>query len=173
MKVVVMYGIRHCGYCQKHVLNAIFQTGIYLQRNDMIKTGYASDFKKNNPRPANSGTVILITRGRPFPWLDYDEWQRVLSPQKETKDRWLNSKKTEQDWKIYLDDFNPQMKEVSPVEAIERLHQRVKNGETITLLCYCKPEDHCHRNIIKSLIKSNTSNKKKVKGTEAKSKTRS
>ena len=43
---------------------------------EMIKTGYASDFKKNNPRPANSGTVILITRGRPFPWLDYDEWQR-------------------------------------------------------------------------------------------------
>jgi uncharacterized protein YeaO (DUF488 family) len=140
---------------------------------EMIKTGYASDFKKNDPRPANSGTVILITRGRPFPWLDYDEWQRVLSPQKETKDRWLNSKKTEQDWKIYLDDFNPQMKVAKPVEAIERLRRRVKNGETITLLCYCKPEDHCHRNIIKSLIKSNTSNKKKVKGTEAKSKTRS
>ena len=71
------------------------------ERNEMIKTGYASDFKKNTPRPANSGTVILITRGRPFPWLDYDEWQRVLSPQKETKDRWLNSKKTEQDWKLF------------------------------------------------------------------------
>ena len=36
------------------------------ERNEMIKTGYASDFKKNNPRPANSGTVILITRGRPI-----------------------------------------------------------------------------------------------------------
>lgn len=133
------------------------------ERNEMIKTGYASDFKKNNPRPPNSGTVILITRGRPFPWLDYDEWQRVLSPQKETKDRWLTSKKTEQDWKIYLDDFNPQMKETKPVEAIERLRQRVKNGETITLLCYCKPEDHCHRNIIKSLIEVNTSKVKNIK----------
>ena len=98
---------------------------------------------------------------RSVPWLDYDEWQRVLSPQKETKDRWLTSKKTEHDWKIYLDDFNPQMKEAKPVEAIERLGQRVKNGETITLLCYCKPEDHCHRNIIKSLIKGNTSKVKK------------
>ena len=45
----------------------------------------------------------------------------VLSPQKGTKDRWLTSKKTEQDWKIYLDDFNPQMKETKPIEAIERL----------------------------------------------------
>ena len=57
------------------------------------------------------------------------------------------------------------MKEAKPVEAIERLRQRVKNGETITLLCYCKPEDHCHRNIIKSLIEGNRSNKKKVKST--------
>ena len=84
MIVVDMSGIRRCGYCQKHVLNAIFQTGIHPQRN-------------------------------------------------------------------------PQMKETKPVEAIERLCQRVKNGETITLLCYIRPEDHCHRNIIKSLIEGNTS----------------
>ena len=77
---------------------------------------------------------------------------KVTITQKETKDRWLSSKKTEKDWKIYLDDFNPQMKQTEPVEAIERLCQRVKNAERITLLCYCKPEDHCHRNIRKSLI---------------------
>jgi uncharacterized protein YeaO (DUF488 family) len=117
-----------------------------------IRTGYASDFKKKNPRPANSGTVILITRGRPYPWLDYDEWIRVLSPQPQTKDRWLTSEKTEKDWKIYLDDFYPQMKEPKAVEAVAALRQRLKNGETITLLCYCEPKEHCHRDIIKSLI---------------------
>ncbi|MGB8449325.1 MAG: hypothetical protein WCE25_06375 [Nitrososphaeraceae archaeon] len=70
----------------------------YTLEKEMIKTGYASDLRRTTP---DQLTVALsITRGRPFPWLDYDEWQRVLSPQKETKDRWLSSKKTEQDWKI-------------------------------------------------------------------------
>lgn len=123
----------------------------------MIKTGYASDFKKGQPRPPNSGTVILITRSSPFKfnWLAYDEWQQVLSPQSKTLDRWLHSKKTEQDWKIYLIEFESQMKASEPVAAINKLCQRVKNGETITLICFCKPGEHCHRYIIKSLIESN------------------
>lgn len=119
----------------------------------MIKTGYASDFNKKYPRPSDSGTVILITRGRAFPWLDYDEHIRVLSPQQKTLDRWLKSKRTEEDWKIYRNDFEQEMKASEPVAAINKLSQRVRNGETITLLCYCKPEEHCHRHIIKSLIK--------------------
>jgi hypothetical protein len=65
----------------------------------MIKTGWASDFKKTHPRPPNSGTVILITRGRPFPWLDYDKWMRILSPEPDTKNKWRYSQKTEEDWK--------------------------------------------------------------------------
>jgi len=44
------------------------------------------------------------------------------------------------------------MKESKAVDKIEELHQRSKNGETITLLCYCNPGEHCHRYIIKSLI---------------------
>ena len=89
----------------------------------MIKTGYASDFNKKYPRPPKSGTVILITRGRPFAWLDYDEWKQVLSPQPKTLQRWLNSKKTEQDWRTYLDDFNSQMKTSEPVAAINALRE--------------------------------------------------
>jgi len=76
----------------------------------MIKTACASDFKKKNPRPPNSGTVILITRGPPRPWLDYDEYIQILSPQWDTVKRWLSSKRTEKDWEIYLSDFNPEMK---------------------------------------------------------------
>ena len=99
------------------------------------------------------GTLILITRGRPYAWLEYDEWKPVLSPQPKTLYRWKhNSKQSEDDWKIYLDEFNPQMKGKEPLAAIEALRERVKNGETITLLCYCKPFKKCHRYIIKSLI---------------------
>ena len=118
----------------------------------MIKTACASDFNKKNPRPPNSGTVILITRGPPYKWLDYDEYIHILSPEQNTKNRWMGSRKTEKDWIIYLSEFNPQMKEERPVKKIEELRQRVNNGETITLLCYCKIGVHCHRDIIKSMI---------------------
>ena len=53
----------------------------------MIKTACASDFNKKNPRPPNSGTVILITRGPPYKWLDYDEYIHILSPQQEYKEQ--------------------------------------------------------------------------------------
>ena len=59
---------------------------------------------------------------------------------------------TEKDWEIYLSEFNPEMRREGPVKKIEELRQRVNNGETITLLCYCKKEQHCHRDIIKSMI---------------------
>ena len=120
-----------------------------------VKTGCSSKsgFHKKNIRPADSGTVILITRGRPYPWVDYDEYQPILSPHLDTKNKWFASKKTEADWKRYEEEFFPQMKEIKAVEAIEALRQRVKKkGETITLLCYCKEGEHCHRDIIKSMI---------------------
>ena len=119
---------------------------------NLIKTGYASDFSKKRPRPSDSGTVILITRLPPYGWVDKDEWIQVLSPKPKTLFRWLDSKQTEEDWKIYLNDFEQEMKASEPVAAINKLRQRVRNGETITLLCYCKPEAHCHRYTVKSLI---------------------
>ena len=116
-----------------------------------------SDFNKKHRRPPDSGTVILIARyggGGYFSWLDYDEWIQVLSPQRKTLKRWKDSKQTEEDWKIYLNDFEQEMKASKPLAVIKALRERVKNGETITLLCYCEPGKHCHRYIIKSLIES-------------------
>jgi uncharacterized protein YeaO (DUF488 family) len=42
------------------------------------------------------------------------------------------------------------------VNKIEELRQRSKNGEIITLLCYCEPGEHCHRYIVKSLIEGSS-----------------
>ena len=120
----------------------------------MIKTAYASDFNKKKTRPPNSGTAVLITRGRPYPWLDYDEWSIDLSPLRGTLSKWKKSKQTEEDWKRYRVKFVPQMKESKAVNKIEELRQRSKKGETITLLCYCEKGKHCHRYIIKSLIEN-------------------
>jgi uncharacterized protein YeaO (DUF488 family) len=97
----------------------------------MITTACASNFNKKNSRPPDSDTVILITVGRPYPWLDYDEWIRVLGPSRDIKDRWFASKRTEADWEIYLEEFLPKMKQAEEFKAIEALRQRVKTqGET-------------------------------------------
>jgi uncharacterized protein YeaO (DUF488 family) len=46
------------------------------------------------------------------------------------------------------------MKDLAAMEAIAELRQRSSSGETITLLCYCKEGEHCHRFIIKSLLEN-------------------
>ena len=89
----------------------------------------------------------------PFPWLDYDIWKPILGPRRDAMKRWKDSNKTEADWRIYLDEFLPKMKQPEELKAIEALRQKVKEeGKTITLLCYCKPKARCHRDIIKSMI---------------------
>lgn len=121
----------------------------------MIKTACASEFNKRKSgysRPPKWGTLILITRGRPYPWLDYDEWKQILSPSRETKDRWLNSEMTELDWEMYKAEFLPQMKKRETIKAIKGIRKRAQKGEIITLVCYCKKGQHCHRDIVKSLI---------------------
>jgi uncharacterized protein YeaO (DUF488 family) len=121
---------------------------------ELINEGYAADFNKKHPRPPDSGTVILISRDMPYSWLDHDDWKPVLSPKSYTLEKWRKSKQTEKDWKEHRDKFNLHMKAPEAVAAVYALSERVKNGETITLLCYCKPGEHCHRYIVKDLIDS-------------------
>jgi uncharacterized protein YeaO (DUF488 family) len=48
------------------------------------------------------------------------------------------------------------MKKNKAADKIELLRQRHQGGETITLLCYCRSGQHCHRYIIKSLIEGSS-----------------
>ena len=48
------------------------------------------------------------------------------------------------------------MKGSEAVGKIEELRERSKKKEIITLLCHCRPGEHCHRYIIKSKIKSSS-----------------
>ena len=115
----------------------------------MIKTMYIY-----TPKQTSDGTRILIARKWPrgISKSHFDEWYKELSPQEDTLKKWLDSKKTEEDWKKYLSNFLPQMKRSEAVAKIEELRKRSKKGEIITLLCHCRPGEHCHRYIIKSKI---------------------
>ena len=48
------------------------------------------------------------------------------------------------------------MKGSEAVGKIEELRERSKKKEIITLLCHCRPGEHCHRYIIKFKIKSSS-----------------
>jgi uncharacterized protein YeaO (DUF488 family) len=119
----------------------------------MIKTKRIYD-----PKEDADGTRILITRKWP-PGQEkdnFDEWIKDLSPEEDTHNKWEDSKRTEEDWKRYSVKFYPQMKETKAADKIEELRQRSKKGETITLLCYCEPGEHCHRYIVKSMIEGSS-----------------
>ena len=61
----------------------------------------------------------------------------ILGPRRDAMKRWKDSNKTEADWRIFLDEFLPKMKQPEELKAIEALRQKVKEeGKTITLLCY-------------------------------------
>jgi uncharacterized protein YeaO (DUF488 family) len=115
----------------------------------MIKTKSIYD-----NRDESDGSRILITRIYPrfIKKEHFDERMLVLSPDRDTLHKWKHSKKTEEDWKTFEEKFLPQMKDLAAMEAITELRSRSSSGETITLLCFCKKGEHCHRYIIKSLI---------------------
>ncbi|HEY7777944.1 MAG TPA: DUF488 family protein [Nitrososphaeraceae archaeon] len=115
----------------------------------MIKTKRIYD-----PKDDSDGTRILITRKWPHGQKKdlFDEWIKDLAPKEDTLNKWEDSKRTEEDWKRYTVLFYPQMKERKSADRVEELRQRSKNGEIITLLCYCEKGEHCHRYIIKSMI---------------------
>jgi uncharacterized protein YeaO (DUF488 family) len=119
----------------------------------MIKTKYIYTQKETS-----DGTRILIARKWPrgIRKGHFHEWYKELSPEEDTLKEWLDSKKTEVDWKKYLSKFLPQMKGSEAVAKIEELRERSKKGEIITLLCHCRPGEHCHRYIIKSKIKGSS-----------------
>jgi uncharacterized protein YeaO (DUF488 family) len=130
----------------------------------------------HEPKEAQDGTRLLIATVRPR-WYgkkkDYDEWIHELTPSSEllnsykhhTKpDKHSKPDKTDCDclrcqkaWDDYEPKFRHEMQREESQTVIHDLAQRVKSGETITLICWCKVTDkvkHCHRIIVKELIES-------------------
>jgi uncharacterized protein YeaO (DUF488 family) len=111
----------------------------------------------NDPREPDDGFRLLICRYRP----------RALPKAKETWDDWCSdlgpSKQLHADFygkhglpislteyrRRYLDEMQQQ------VELIDELASLVAEGKTVTLLCSsaCENEAHCHRSLLRELIK--------------------
>lgn len=107
----------------------------------MIKT------KSISEKPSkDDGIRILITRYK-FPWIkEYQEWRREFAPSRELlkdwKEKWI-------DFVEYKRRYLSEMKKNT--EEIKELAQRART-EIITLLCYEKTDEQCHRRLLKELI---------------------
>jgi uncharacterized protein YeaO (DUF488 family) len=80
-----------------------------------------------------------------------DEWQRALAPTKELLAD-LNSGAIE--WGEYVERFRAEMaSRPGSAEAIDELRRR-SASETVTVLCWCKDENRCHRGLLRELVEA-------------------
>jgi uncharacterized protein YeaO (DUF488 family) len=102
------------------------------------------------------GLRILVTRYRPRGLAKsaetWDLWMPNLGPSKELHAAAYGKIGTGISWQTYLARYRIEMQQQT--QAIAELAAKVKNGETITLLCssQCERESRCHRGILKQLI---------------------
>lgn len=111
----------------------------------------------NDPREAEDGYRLLICRYRPRGVKKEDEtwdgWCQALAPSKELFDAVYG--KNGQDaisWEDYERRFRKEMERQG--YWLRGFADRVKGGETITLLCSsaCVDAARCHRRIVKELL---------------------
>jgi uncharacterized protein YeaO (DUF488 family) len=102
------------------------------------------------------GTRILLSRFRPRGVAKsketWTEWHRELSPSEPLHAAWYGKLGVTITFAQYKARFLEEMKEQQG--WIDALADRVRRGETVTLLCSsaCVDPAHCHRTLIKALI---------------------
>lgn len=99
-----------------------------------------------DPREASDGTRILVMRlwPRGVRRERIDEWNRDVAPSRELL---FDFKRHGLPWEDYVRRY---WQEIRPA-AVDALRRRARH-ETITLLCSCTDEHHCHRGLLKQAI---------------------
>ncbi|HEV8404568.1 MAG TPA: DUF488 family protein [Nitrososphaera sp.] len=103
------------------------------------------------PREAKDGIRILITRYYPrgVKKGHFDEWAKQLSP---SPDLLFKYKQGQYNWTSFKKNLLLELREsVDSLDAIYALNDAMKSTE-ITLLCYEKDRQPCHRHLVKDLI---------------------
>jgi len=111
----------------------------------------------NDPVDADDGHRLLVTRYRPRGLTKSDEtwnaWDKDLAPSIELHAAaYGKGDRLTLNWDIYRQRYLKEMLAQKP--KIQALADRIKAGETITLLCsaQCTREERCHRSLLRMLI---------------------
>jgi len=99
-----------------------------------------------DPPESSDGTRILVMRlwPRGIRRDRVDEWNRDVAP---SRDLLREFKHEGLAWSRYVKRY---WKEIRP-EAVDALRRRARR-QTITLLCSCADEHHCHRGLLRDAI---------------------
>ncbi|PZX00473.1 uncharacterized protein YeaO (DUF488 family) [Pseudomonas sp. 478] len=113
-----------------------------------------------SPRAANEGlrlgTVRRPPRGVPkaeFARRDfYDVWQPLLSPSAELV---AEAKAAEDDkaWEAFKRKFKTEMNHPAPSQLLDLL-AALSHQTSLAIGCYCEDEGHCHRSVLRELLKA-------------------
>lgn len=114
-----------------------------------------------DPRESTDGTRILVMRlwPRGVRRDRIDEWNRDVAP---SPDLLRAFKHRGLPWSEYVRRY---WREIRP-DAVDALRRRARRG-TITLLCGCADETHCHRGLLKDAIAQRRRSTQRHKGTKA------
>ncbi|HET9754050.1 MAG TPA: DUF488 family protein [Myxococcales bacterium] len=110
----------------------------------------------NDRRLPGDGLRLLISRYRPRGVRredeTWDEWDANLGPSRDLHADAYGKRGREIDWDEYRQRYLQEMKEQTA--RIEALAERVRRGETLTLLCSsaCEDDARCHRSLLRGLI---------------------
>jgi|SRR6185312_2391678 len=112
----------------------------------------------NDPPQGEEGLRILVCRYRPRgvskEQETWDVWYPELGPSKTLHGAVYTETASKIPWPLYRRRYLDEMRSSRP--RIEELAARIREGQTITLLCSsaCERESRCHRSILKELIES-------------------
>ena len=101
------------------------------------------------------GTVRRPPRGVPKSefasqnW--YDVWFPLLSPSAETV-KLGQSAKTPAQWQAFKKKYRSEMSAPDPARAVQLL-AALSQHANFSVGCYCEQEDHCHRSVLRELLK--------------------
>jgi uncharacterized protein YeaO (DUF488 family) len=113
-----------------------------------------------DPPESTDGTRILVMRlwPRGIRRDRIDEWDRGLAP---SRDLLFDFKRHGLPWDEYVKRY---WQEIRP-EALDALRRRARR-ETITLLCSCTDETHCHRGLLRDAIDRRKRSTQRHQGTQ-------
>jgi uncharacterized protein YeaO (DUF488 family) len=112
----------------------------------------------NDPAERGDGARLLVCRYRPRALRKedetWDEWWKDLAPSPELLAAFHGKHGRPIGWEMYVRRYLREMK--GQTGRISELAQRVRQGDTVTLLCSsaCTEPEHCHRTLLKGLVEN-------------------
>lgn len=115
----------------------------------MIKTKSIYD-----PKSKDDGIRVLVTRYWPrgIKKEEKDYWFRDLGPDVELIRKW---KAGEVAWDKFKKSYKDEYRSEAKKELLGELKKIIKEarGKDVTLLCTCRQGEHCHRDLLKEMVK--------------------